>query len=92
MSEYETVYGVIKNKDSNDFNNELEYTIKLEVLEKSLEIACKHIENFSDGCYYCPKNQHLKCECEFYGGEKQCIEWLVNYFKNKANEDIKNEG
>ena len=28
MSKYETVYRVVKNKDSNDFNNELEFTIE----------------------------------------------------------------
>ena len=59
-------------------------------LGNALELACKHIENFSGGCYYCPRNQYENnTNCEFDSGKDKCIEWLIDYFKTKVKQKLK---
>lgn len=64
-------------------------TIKL--LNKALKIACIHIETYSDSCYYCPKKQYCGEKCGLDSGENECIDWLMNYFKNEGLKELENE-
>lgn len=49
MSKYETVYRVVKNKDSNDFNNELEFTIEPYYINKdNTKIQRKGFNSWND--------------------------------------------
>lgn len=49
MSKYETVYRIIKNKDSNDFNNELEFTIEpYYINEDNTKIQRKGFNSWND--------------------------------------------
>lgn len=64
---------------------------KLNQLEKALELACNHISDYSDSCYYCPKYQYYNEGCNFRFGDNDCIHWLMNHFKTKAKEQLKDE-
>ena len=59
----------------------------IKVLAKALELACKHIEAYSDSCYYCPKKQYCGEKCGLDSGENECIDWLMNYFKTTARKE-----
>lgn len=63
----------------------------IRVLAKALELACKHIEAYSDSCYYCPKKQYCGEKCGLDSGENECIYWLMNYFKTTARKELENE-
>lgn len=56
----------------------------IKVLEKALKIACIHIEAYSDSCYYCTRKQYCGEKCGLDNGENECIDWLMNYFKNEG--------
>ena len=66
---------------------------KKEILEKALELACKssHFENTCDFCEY--KEYAGSGECPCYCETEQGFEYrqAVNYFKQKAEQEVKNE-
>lgn len=97
MSKYETVYRVIENKDCNDFNNELEYTILTYDLDsKNNKIRVKGYNNWHEATndYYYSRTlaeQALVAKCcnqlkqQLAERDKNKIQFAINQL-----EDIKN--
>ena len=79
MSKYETVYRVVKNKDSNDFNNELEFTIEPYYINKeNTKIQRKGFDSWND----------ITAEVfdSIYWNRKSAEKALVSYISGKENQ------
>lgn len=86
MSKYETVYRVVKNKDSNDFNNELEFTIEPYYINKdNTKIQRKGFNSWNDitaevfdSIYWNRKS-----------AEKALVSWCENQKAIECLEDVR---
>lgn len=101
MSKYETVYRVVKNKDSNNFNNELEFTIEPYYINKdNTKIQRKGFGSWNDitaevfdSIYWNRKSAEKALVSYISGKENQkaieCLEEIITILENDPHEIFK---
>lgn len=58
-----------------------EANVRIELLEKALELACNELGNVETNCRFCP------ADCTRYDNPSECGVKLREYFLQKAGED-----